>query len=69
MEDHSKEEHFVKILSTENVTHNVRRFTLTKPESLSIQSRAGYRYSHQSSKMERRKKTFYFYQSQRLGPS
>lgn len=33
MEDHSKEEHFVKILSTENVTHNVRRFTLTKPES------------------------------------
>ncbi len=33
MEDHSMEEHFVKILSTENVTHNVRRFTLTKPES------------------------------------
>ncbi len=33
MENHSMEEHFVKILSTENVTHNVRRFTLTKPES------------------------------------
>ncbi|MER3465587.1 MAG: flavodoxin reductase [Chitinophagaceae bacterium] len=27
------EEHFVKIISTQNVTHNVRRFTLTKPES------------------------------------
>jgi ferredoxin-NADP reductase len=33
MEDHSIEEHFVKILSIENVTHNVKRFTLTKPES------------------------------------
>ncbi len=33
MEDHSMEEQFVKILSTENLTHNVRRFTLTKPES------------------------------------
>ena len=33
MEDHSMEEHFVKILSTQNVTHNVRRFTLTKPDS------------------------------------
>ncbi len=33
MEDHLIEEHIVKILSTENVTHNVRRFTLTKPES------------------------------------
>jgi len=33
MEDHLMEEHFVKIISTQNVTHNVRRFTLTKPES------------------------------------
>jgi len=31
MEDHSMEEHFVKILSTENITHNVKRFQLTKP--------------------------------------
>ncbi len=33
MEDHSMEEHVVKILSTESITHNVRRFTLTKPDS------------------------------------
>ena len=33
MEDYSMEEHFVKILSIEDVTHNVKRFTLTKPES------------------------------------
>ncbi len=33
MEDHSMEEHVVKILSSESITHNVRRFTLTKPDS------------------------------------
>ena len=27
------DEYFVKILSTENVTHNVKRFTLSKPDS------------------------------------
>jgi ferredoxin-NADP reductase len=29
--DYPAEEHIVKILSTENVTHDVRRFTLSKP--------------------------------------
>ena len=33
MEDHSMEEHIVRILETENVTHNVKRFKLSKPES------------------------------------
>ncbi len=33
MEDHSMDEHFVKILSVENVTHNVRRYKLSKPDS------------------------------------
>jgi ferredoxin-NADP reductase len=37
MEDYPNEEHVVKILKTENVTHNVKRFTLTKPE--------GYRFT------------------------
>lgn len=32
MEDHSMEEHYVKILSVENVTHNVRRYQLSKPD-------------------------------------
>jgi ferredoxin-NADP reductase len=32
MEDHSMEEHYVKILSVENVTHNVRRYRLSKPD-------------------------------------
>lgn len=31
MENYSTEEHEVKILKIENVTHNVKRFTLTKP--------------------------------------
>ena len=31
MEEYSTEEHVVKILKVENVTHNVKRFTLTKP--------------------------------------
>jgi len=31
MEDHSPEEHVVKIISTEHVTHNVKRFKLTRP--------------------------------------
>ncbi len=31
MEDQSNEEHIVTILSIENVTHNVRRFTISKP--------------------------------------
>ncbi len=31
MEDYSTEEHEVKILKIENVTHNVKRFTLSKP--------------------------------------
>jgi ferredoxin-NADP reductase len=33
MEDYPNEEHLVKILSIENVTHNVKRFTLSKPDS------------------------------------
>ncbi len=33
MEDYSTEEHEVKILKIENVTHNVKRFMLTKPGS------------------------------------
>ncbi len=33
MEDHFMEEHVVKILAAENVTHNVKRFKLSKPES------------------------------------
>jgi len=33
MEDHSIEEHIVRILQIENVTHNVKRFKLSKPES------------------------------------
>ena len=32
MENYSDEEHVVKILDTKNVTHNVKRFTLTKPD-------------------------------------
>jgi ferredoxin-NADP reductase len=31
MEDHATDEHLVKILGTENVTHNVKRFKLSKP--------------------------------------
>ena len=33
MEDHTMDEHYVKILSIENVTHNVRRYQLSKPDS------------------------------------
>jgi ferredoxin-NADP reductase len=33
MEDYPQEEHVVKILSAENVTHNVKRFKLSKPEN------------------------------------
>ena len=33
MEDYPNEEHKVKILKVENVTHNVKRFTLSKPEN------------------------------------
>ncbi len=33
MADYPNEEHVVKIIKTENVTHNVKRFTLSKPES------------------------------------
>lgn len=33
MPDYPDEEHFVKILNVQNVTHNVRRFTLSKPEN------------------------------------
>ena len=33
MEDYPNEEHIVKILETENITHNVKRFKLSKPDS------------------------------------
>jgi len=33
MENYPDEEHVVKILKIENVTHNVKRFTLSKPEN------------------------------------
>jgi ferredoxin-NADP reductase len=33
MADYPDEEHVVKILKTENVTHNVKRFTLSRPEN------------------------------------
>lgn len=33
MADYPDEEHIVKILKTENVTHNVKRFTISKPEN------------------------------------
>lgn len=33
MPEYPNEEHVVKILKTENVTHNVKRFTLSKPEN------------------------------------
>ncbi len=33
MADYPDEEHLVKILKTQNVTHNVKRFTLSKPEN------------------------------------
>src|ERR1035437_8185178 len=33
MEDYPNEEHIVQILETENVTHNVKRFKLSKPDS------------------------------------
>ncbi|HEY8688491.1 MAG TPA: FAD-binding oxidoreductase [Chitinophagaceae bacterium] len=33
MEEYPNEEHIVKILKTEYVTHNVKRFTLSKPDS------------------------------------
>ena len=33
MEDYPSEEHVVQILSTENVTHNVKHFKLSKPDS------------------------------------
>ena len=32
MEDYPNEEHIVKILETKNVTHNVKRFKLSKPD-------------------------------------
>lgn len=37
MEDHSTDEFVVKILSIETVTHNVRRFKLSKPDSYQFQ--------------------------------
>ena len=37
MEDHSMDEYVVKILSIENVTHNVRRFKLSKPDLYEFQ--------------------------------
>ncbi len=33
MEEYPNEEHFVKILETEYVTHNVKRFKVNKPDS------------------------------------
>ena len=33
MTDYPDEEHIVKIIKTENVTHNVKRFTLSKPDN------------------------------------
>lgn len=33
MEDHSKEEHIVKILKLKSVTHNVKQFTVNKPNN------------------------------------
>ncbi len=33
MEGNPNEEHFVKILDIQNVTHNVKRFTLSKPDN------------------------------------
>lgn len=36
MENYPDEEHKVKILGTQYVTHNVKRFTLTKPENYSF---------------------------------
>lgn len=33
MADYPDEEHVVKIIKSENVTHNVKRFTLSKPEN------------------------------------
>ena len=33
MEDYPDEEHIVKIINVENVTHNVKRFTLSKPDN------------------------------------
>ena len=33
MEGNPDEEHFVKILDVQNVTHNVKRFTLSKPDN------------------------------------
>jgi len=36
MEDYPQEEHVVKILSAENVTHNVKRFKLSKPKNYSF---------------------------------
>jgi hypothetical protein len=36
MENYPDEEHVVKILDAKNVTHNVKRFTLSKPENYSF---------------------------------
>ena len=33
MADYQDEEHIVKILETEQVTHNVKKYKLTKPDS------------------------------------
>ena len=33
MEDYPNEEHIVKILKTEFITHNVKRFNVSKPDS------------------------------------
>ena len=33
MEEYPDEEHIVKIINAQNVTHNVKRFTLSKPEN------------------------------------
>ncbi len=37
MEDYPNEEHVVKILDVKNLTHNVKRFTLSKPENYTFQ--------------------------------
>jgi ferredoxin-NADP reductase len=36
MENYPNEEHFVKILDVQNVTHNVKRFTISKPVNFSF---------------------------------
>ncbi|MEI9944770.1 MAG: hypothetical protein WDN26_11175 [Chitinophagaceae bacterium] len=58
----SMEEHIVRILSVEPVTHNVRRFKVEKPANYTFIPGAGNGSIYQRQQVENRKKTVHLYQ-------